>query len=413
MSKNRETSYNAALTYELLKNSGFNVTLTKETQNKIVSQQSAPKKEKKISNNNVSPKINPAITKDEKKQSKKPSKKKEKIRGAGTNVIASINNTQSKPDSVKQRVAQSKTSADKYRKSSPPKTNTGDIIKQFEAEDSAPALCIESKPTIPSEITRVNIEHGMLHKTVIIVDDVEHQNAANNIYWKDRTTSKSILRAIINNKSLVFHDDRKWHMISYTKTPLLSKQLQVSNYLSTNRSYVTVWIYKSKTPCPQHPHAVESITAYVPSIRHSEAKPININYCSICNKYYINSTQFNAYAKQYGMPLIRLQTCSSGDPNDFTTWNDESILHFVGYNVGSTDSISDSRRQEILREAIEANIISKAQAIHFIENMINMHEYQSTMANAVYKWEKDLKYLQNYKIHTQKQVLAKFKLNNY
>lgn len=271
-------------------------------------------------------------------------------------------------------------------------------------------LCIRMPTKHPTEITTAKLKGNDNREIEItIVRDECYQQSSKNIYWQDRGISRAILKAIATGNPWVWYKEKEYMVISYSQTALLSESIGGHSRINSSQEPQKIWIYKAKTPCPSHPDRVESVTAFVLSVEDHLQHPINVSYCNQCNKYYINSTSFNLYSQKYGMPLIELYNSAGGGYGNYTTWSEESILHFLGYNVNSTDNLSDEERQRILTQAIEAGHINKPKVIVFLETMIRLNERQEKKTNAVTKWRKDLKYISDYKLEKQRSVYGEFK----
>lgn len=282
-----------------------------------------------------------------------------------------------------------------------------DVLAQ---KSGNPPICIIAHPTVDTEITAATLStpKGDTQK-IIIVDNERFQDSANNVYWKERGIAKSILRAISTGKPWVRFKDTSWQVINYSNTPLLDSLSRANNQISSDSAPVSIYIYKAKTPCPNHSEQVESVTAYVKSVQDFLNHPINISYCKKCQKYYINATSFNMYSKKYGMPLIKLSPTGNGSYGDYESWKEESVLHFLGYNVNSTDNLPEKERRRILAQAVEAGYMKKTKVISFLETMIKLNEGQQRKANAVIKWKNDLDFISNYKLDRQRSVYGNFK----
>ena len=170
-----------------------------------------------------------------------------------------------------------------------------------------------------------------------------------------------------------------------------------------------IWIYKAKYPCRGHEQAVESVRVIVESVRDHREYPINANYCSVCQKYYINAESFNRYAERYGIPLVKVEITDEFTEAFGGLWNEESVLHALGYNVNAQDALPAWRRQEILKEAIQANIVTKAETVAYLERLINRNRNRGNFQIAVSKWREDLSYILDYHLLEQQSVRGVFK----
>ncbi len=286
--------------------------------------------------------------------------------------------------------------------------NQKTIEKTFANKEGPEPVCVHCLPHIPTEITTATLKNkkGIEYK-ITIVEDETYQKSEDNIYWQDRSISRAVFRAISTGKPWVCYNSEECQVMTYSQTNLLSVMLGAKSD-SNNISSANIWIYKAKSPCPSHIDQVEAVTAYVTSVQDNMRHPINVSYCRKCKKYFINTTSFNIYSKKYGMPLIKLSTPGEGSFGDYASWREESVLHFLGYNVNSQDNLSEAERQRILTQSMEAGYISKPKIISFLETMIKLNEGQDRKANAVFKWKKDLKYVLDYKIDKQRKVYGMF-----
>lgn len=246
-----------------------------------------------------------------------------------------------------------------------------------------------------------------------IVEDVDNQDSANGIYWIERTISQKIIYGIINKKPWVFYKNELYLIKFYSDTKLLRSIVMHSRYFSENQDAAEIWIYSMKMPCPRHPKSIESVTACIPVTGTSRACQINVYYCPVCRKYYINSKQYHDFAQRYGLPNVRLKVDRSDDHAvDFSAWREESILHVMGYNVSDKDGLSDDERHKILLHALNTKTLSKSEIISFLEFLQYRNEGNLRFDNACSKWHEDADFVRNYSLDTQRKVTGKFKAKN-
>ena len=77
----------------------------------------------------------------------------------------------------------------------------------------------------------------------------------------------------------------------------------------------------------------------------------------------------------------------------FKEWNEESILHMYGYNVSSTEDLSDKQRQIILYSIIANNVLQRWQIVDHISFLVSLNKEKRNWENAVEKWRKDIEYV--------------------
>ena len=145
------------------------------------------------------------------------------------------------------------------------------------------------------------------------------------------------------------------------------------------------------------------VTVFVRNYWTHKLNPFNVYYSEEKDMYFINKSSYDAYREKYGLPFLRLIPGEYSEKNyDLRT---ESQLHIYGYSLeyGNTKA----RRQEILAFLIDSGIMKKSQIQNHIEWLINTHRDSLHYENACEKWRDDLLFTNEYKIATQRKVLAK------
>lgn len=244
---------------------------------------------------------------------------------------------------------------------------------------------------------------------ISIVSDCEFQNTNDNIYWIERSLSKRLLHGIINNKPWFMYNNELYKIQYYSDSILMRKIKQHRDYFSNSDDLAEIWIYTLKSPCALHPKDVETVTAYVRVHSVDYSCKLNVYYCPKCGRYYINSDQYNKFASKYGLPYVKLKYDSSVQGFNYSELREESILHFIGYNVSNKDNLSVHERREKLIHVIKTETLTKAQVIYFLEFLINRNEGNLKFDNACHKWHSDLEFIRNYNLDKQQIVNAKLK----
>ena len=244
-----------------------------------------------------------------------------------------------------------------------------------------------------------------------ITTDVTQQNSAENIFWLNRSISDAIIKGIIQQKPWVLFRGEPCLIAFYADTQLLKNIRNHSAYFLNDSSLAEIWIYSLKMPCHAHSNSIEMVTAYIPAVNSFEIYPINIYYCPICEKYYINSDQYQSFAKRHGLPHVRLMFARNANGNiDFSAWRSESPLHIMGYNVGNNDHLSSEARHQTLLHILNTNTMKKHEIISFLEFLIHKNDGNLRFENACSKWREDAEFLRNYNLDDQRKVVGRFKL---
>ena len=242
-------------------------------------------------------------------------------------------------------------------------------------------------------------------ETVMITGDSTRANEYKRLYSEDSPFAQSLLRCVSFRRPYLLYKSAIYGIVGISDNSYLRQLISHTRNLNSSDSYVDVWVYRLKRPC-QH-HGVQSVTAFVPSERSPVEQPINVAFCPVCQRYYINDDQYRSFTKQFGLPYIRLRSNSAPD---FSTWQEESLLHYMGYNVNATDNLSATARHAILEHAIDTGAMTKIQVISFLEFLIHQSEYNPKFVNACEKWRADVEHIRNYRLHEQKYVRGRLLL---
>ena len=248
---------------------------------------------------------------------------------------------------------------------------------------------------------QVNVQFA----TVGIVRAPERVDECKQIYSIDSPFAQTPIRNVACSSPYVIYNNSVYGIVAVSDTDFIRSVINHTRQLNIADSYTDIWVYRLKRPCPNH--QVQSVTAYVASDRSCVEQPINVTYCPVCQRYYINADQYRAFVHSNGLPYLRIQ---SFDTPDYSSWREESLLHYMGYNVSSVDGLSQQERWHILEHAVDTKAMSKAEVIAFLEFLIHQNENNCRFVNAVDKWRIDVQHIRNYRIAEQKYVRGRFVL---
>lgn len=194
--------------------------------------------------------------------------------------------------------------------------------------------------------------------------------------------------------------------------PLVTKRVSSSTqeYYSRDISFDgpdhTLYICKGTIACQRKYHKILSATGILVSLNQTPVK-INVNYCTVCRKYFLNLVEYKHYQEKYGNLLgnYAFEDAVSSGGNGFDDLAEKSVLNLCGYNVNSENNLSEKDRWLILENLMDHNIVSKPKIIEYLTFFISSKKNKKNMKFAVQKWTADLEWVRQYRINSQRRFL--------
>ena len=121
-------------------------------------------------------------------------------------------------------------------------------------------------------------------------------------------------------------------------------------------------------------------------------KQYTIKRCSHCKQFRISLQDLIAMFESHGVPrgIILYDDDSSRDFSDFS---ETSIFYDMGYTVCQSVGLSATRRQDILKRAIDTGKASHQQVLAFFKRRMNINGMKSGNELALYKWKEDYEFI--------------------
>jgi hypothetical protein len=119
--------------------------------------------------------------------------------------------------------------------------------------------------------------------------------------------------------------------------------------------------------------------------------------------YYMDAKVFRSFVLKYGNPGIKIAAYQRGLV-DFSTMQEESILHAYGYVVGN-NGVSDRERRNLLGEVMDLGLMSASSILNLLDLNIAMHPGEK-YENARFDWELDKQFVMEYKVNPDRFVVA-------
>lgn len=235
--------------------------------------------------------------------------------------------------------------------------------------------------------------------TVGITNNSTLANEYKQIFDANSSFAETLIRNVAYARPYVLYRNSVYGIIGVSDTEYIRQVITHTQQLNLSYSYADIWVYRFKRPCQKH--NVQSVTAYIASDRSLIEQPINVAYCPVCQRYYINADQYRTFIHRNGLPYLRLKSFIQPD---YASWQKESLLHYMGYNVNTVDNLSNHDRWHILEHAIDTKAMSKIEVISFLEFLIHQNGNNPRFAKAIQKWKIDVQYIRNYRIREQKYI---------
>lgn len=236
-----------------------------------------------------------------------------------------------------------------------------------------------------------------ISKKIIIVSDKTEAAKDFNVYHYSDIISRTLLAAIwkLNEKTVILNNKNHRILLSKTNTyqffeDYIMKELNISKggglYSNFDNSEIV------------------DVLLYSPYTNRYEI--IKASYDKSFNFYYVDMSIFKRFIRKFGNPGIPIKVYNDSNFNEFANLKEESILHAFGYSVSKSDNLSDLQRQKIIADVLDLELMTTIEIVNLLEFLISSHNNIKYLS-AKTKWERDLKFISNYKINPERFIIAK------
>lgn len=129
---------------------------------------------------------------------------------------------------------------------------------------------------------------------------------------------------------------------------------------------------------------------------------VDVEYCWDCNEYMMSKESFEHILNLYHVfPVVTEtmnSTFSTKSYKRYRNRREKSDLYLAGYNVSSSDDLSEKQRHDVLAFELDTRRKTKAEIVRFIQGLIDERINRPNMERAIEKWESDIKFVYNYQI---------------
>ena len=181
-------------------------------------------------------------------------------------------------------------------------------------------------------------------------------------------------------------------------TTIAKPRTQVIELVERPEKLVDVYVYNLRGLCRLHGRKTERLVVNIVSSRSPDPHPLEIYYCPVCGKFYVNYETYFSFYRKYGIPPLKLfgdsEVGESGTP--FSSLRNKSDLYLFGYNVSGELADNPVLRQAILEDIVDSGNLTKAQVISHLEWLIRFGKNNDKMQYAISRWKTDLKHIESY-----------------
>ena len=256
-----------------------------------------------------------------------------------------------------------------------------------------------------SALVSVDLSIAQERQKIIIINDAREKSDTN--IWINRGFSQTILATLMQGLRDFEYKGEKHHICEATILSDVAIDILGDDTFRNPNKITTVYVYSYK-----HISNIEQnytpVTAYVLCANRNMPVPFNVYYDKQGDRYFINETSYLEYAKQYGFPLMKLKTYAPNSTSfSMADLSDMSTLRLYGYTVSKNEGLTDGQRQKLLKNLMDSRLMSKTDILNHIEWIVNTHEGNYKYADACDKWTSDIRFVNQYRLDTQRSVWAR------
>lgn len=173
----------------------------------------------------------------------------------------------------------------------------------------------------------------------------------------------------------------------------------ISSAVSTSSVYKfkdsdVLFVFCGTNTCEESNHLLSDLEVDF-SFYGKPDKQFILTRCSHCKRFQISLQDLVSIFDSYGVPrgVIEYDNDASRDFSDFA---ETSTFYKMGYTVSQSVGLSATRRQEILKKAIETGKASKRQVLGFLKQRMNINGMKVGNEIALQKWKEDYEFVSKF-----------------
>ncbi len=232
--------------------------------------------------------------------------------------------------------------------------------------------------------------------------DFDFYSIADNLYEikKAIILNETSYSAILNAQGGSFA--RYWNP-KLAKNKASSENSFAVNQLSNNVTPIVFVYFRLTNSCVRRNHTIETVTAKTINAKNEQPTEINVFFCKICNKYFINYEALQGYFSKGIYPSLHY----AFEHVDSIKLKEASELMLYGYNVRE-GQLTQIERQNILKWIIDSGLMSKADIIRDLQFKVRYNGSKAGNERAKAKWQDDIQFVSHYVENNSKSINATF-----
>ena len=238
---------------------------------------------------------------------------------------------------------------------------------------------------------------------LFIVANRDDHDGTRSFYHVSSAVGNRVMEAVLRGNRFFSLNGNTYNILHKFDGPDFSTvakpRTKVLQLVEKPEKLVDVYVYNLHGLCRLHGKKTEKLIVNMVSSRSPDPHPLEVYYCPVCGKFYVNYETYFSFYRKYGIPPLKLfgdsEVGESGKP--FSSLRDKSDLYLFGYSVSGELADNPDLRQAILEDIIDSGNLTKAQVTSHLEWLIRFGKHNDKMQYAISRWKNDLRHIEQYK----------------
>lgn len=236
-----------------------------------------------------------------------------------------------------------------------------------------------------------------------IIDALETSSSVISQELLSEINSK-ILNVESENKKLNQSQMLRTYARTLHKIEIFSNNKKLGKELSMH----DIIVLKTIKQCSNKEHEIVDVLAKIPVLYSSasfQLRDVRVAYCKNCKQYYMLKKDFDNIGGVILCQVIDETKQNRNNNDDFKNFQEQSVLFKCGYNVSTQKNISEEMRHIILSIIIESKVLTISEISDHLNSLIKRGSKIPSWKDATSKWQRDLKYIEDYDIKNIPEII--------